>query len=506
MDAAALLCNICPRGPRFSDVSHLLTHVSSKAHLSHYFKLQVRSHQEPDIGALLDGYDTWYRVNNLAKLLADRLSSKDARKKKPHPTKRTTCPSMALPNYVDPRLADPYLETRLSTGYKQETRFDSEEERGLLLPRKMMEDAVPSSQYLAKQLTYDPFIEGTDKDRTDEISRLKGVLWPGMDIFDSATEQMKRKRNQKKDESLLKKMERTSLCVEPTELVFSPTGALRKQRVISGNVEDSSPLKGETPIPRRRAKRALAQADSNIQCGQDRKKIRKNPKYTSNKVEARVNQSGLSFMQTSLNQVPVYPTNVPSREDDSTDFELTYLEHDSGLPRSGLYVYREGLHTSTVDHSQPMTGASAATDLHYLRYEATSSDILPFLHVGNCGSSARFSTDKENIEPLLNHHGRIDPLIGWQSPTPRRNITTETVYPPHCSYPFENDKDPIGFSYNPLVGSSAKLVFEEHAIYTTETNNFLASDIAAKATSPNATISDLEDDGFERLYLDGSSC
>lgn len=82
MDAEALQCNICPKRARFSDVSHLLTHVSSKAHLSHYFKLQVRSHQEIEARNLLDEYDKWYKANHLAKLLSDRMASKEARKRK----------------------------------------------------------------------------------------------------------------------------------------------------------------------------------------------------------------------------------------------------------------------------------------------------------------------------------------------------------------------------------------------------------------------------------------
>ncbi|THC99293.1 hypothetical protein EYZ11_001199 [Aspergillus tanneri] len=329
MDAAALLCNICPKRPRFSDVSHLLTHVSSKAHLSHYFKLQVRSHQEPQAVASLDEYDRWYKSNNLAKLLSDRMSSKEVRKKKPQgkatthkgasaagrnngyrvpPPSVCPLPSSSLPDYLDPRLSDSSLkeDPETANGSVIDSRYispdahpasDCQDHDGTQLPSLCtlpskdpvnpifnqwrqehgtnVEDEMQStpswsgalefiadkaSQSLDTPLNYDPFIDDNygemDKERAEEIARLKGVLWPGMDIFDSATEQMRRKRNQKKDESILKMMEKTSMCVEPTELIFSPTGVLRKQRVISGNVEDSSPLKGETPVPKRRANHA----------------------------------------------------------------------------------------------------------------------------------------------------------------------------------------------------------------------------------------------------------
>ena len=75
-------------------------------------------------------------------------------------------------------------------------------------------------------------------------ARLKGVLWPGMDIFDSATPEMRRKRNQKKDVSVVEQLESNSLVVEPTELVFTPAGSEWKSRSISGlPYDDSSPFR-----------------------------------------------------------------------------------------------------------------------------------------------------------------------------------------------------------------------------------------------------------------------
>ncbi|KAK2861258.1 hypothetical protein FQN49_004380, partial [Arthroderma sp. PD_2] len=79
----------------------------------------------------------------------------------------------------------------------------------------------PSLRSARRSLTSDPFVDDAafeyyDEDEepiqrgSDEASRLKGIFWPGMDIFDSATEEMRRKRNQKKDGSILKQMEETS--------------------------------------------------------------------------------------------------------------------------------------------------------------------------------------------------------------------------------------------------------------------------------------------------------
>lgn len=87
-----------------------------------------------------------------------------------------------------------------------------------------------------------------------ECTKLKGVYWPGMDIFDSATPEMRRKRNQKKDSSVVEQLELNSQGVEPTELIFTPQGSFKKQRRISSSVYDdedleSSPIKSESPKP-----------------------------------------------------------------------------------------------------------------------------------------------------------------------------------------------------------------------------------------------------------------
>ncbi|PTB65372.1 hypothetical protein BBK36DRAFT_1121568 [Trichoderma citrinoviride] len=41
-----LLCTVCPESPRFSDVSHLLTHIASKGHLHHETQTKLKAHQD----------------------------------------------------------------------------------------------------------------------------------------------------------------------------------------------------------------------------------------------------------------------------------------------------------------------------------------------------------------------------------------------------------------------------------------------------------------------------
>jgi len=75
----------------------------------------------------------------------------------------------------------------------------------------------------------------------NDNSKLKGVRYPGMGLFDSASEIQKRKRNQRKDESVLRHMEETSSCIEPTEFVWSEQGDFQRTRYIydSPSIEGS---------------------------------------------------------------------------------------------------------------------------------------------------------------------------------------------------------------------------------------------------------------------------
>jgi hypothetical protein len=107
--------------------------------------------------------------------------------------------------------------------------------------------------------------EVADPMAVSESTKLKGVYWPGMDIFDSATPEMRRKRNQKKDSSVVEQLELNSQVVEATELIFTPLGSFKRQRRIScseSDEEDEVEIKTESPQPVRR-RPALANLDAN---------------------------------------------------------------------------------------------------------------------------------------------------------------------------------------------------------------------------------------------------
>lgn len=75
-----LHCNICPKKPDFSDVSHLLTHIASKGHLSHYYKMKVKASSDEASKRIVDDYDEWYEIWNVQDLMMERMSQKEKKK------------------------------------------------------------------------------------------------------------------------------------------------------------------------------------------------------------------------------------------------------------------------------------------------------------------------------------------------------------------------------------------------------------------------------------------
>ena len=320
-----LHCTICPKKPTFSDISHLLTHVSSKGHLSHYFKLQVRSRQEPEAQQALATYNAWYESNELGKLLSERMASKESKKSTDKPKRRTSTktpkPSVKKERPGSKIQAEGSLndESLLDPRLTQDQSFDQYNDLGshpcdvpmasrgretpgptmypwtvASRPASFVPHATQDSplRYEEDALDYGPTLgsgpssarrkalydltqiptspeppsnasgslytttgsilhrrsddEAID-DHETEVTKLKGVVLPGMDIFDSANALMRRKRNQKKDGTILSQMQSTSALVKPTEMVFFEDGNLAKERFITGLPDDTSPIKGESP-------------------------------------------------------------------------------------------------------------------------------------------------------------------------------------------------------------------------------------------------------------------
>jgi hypothetical protein len=341
-----LRCCICPKRPKFSDLSHLLTHVASKGHLAQQFKTSVRAPTDENAKDALDRYNDWFQRYGIEQLCANRLRSNEFRKSRAAtsgaslssrpsaqrppsaatnansqnrwasagsanhaPLRSVSAAGEAIPFAVPPGTPAPWAEQR--SAQKPQIAIWSTDSARLHQAPRLVEDspsyapspyssvagtnsdqatvdetpAYPAEANAAYPL--ESLIESstpaTTDDRNDETSDeadkpeaeslLKGVLWPGMDIFDSAPPEMKRKRNQKKDGSVVAQMQLNSTLVEPTELIFWAGGDFKKERRIYsaaelGETENNRPTSSRAPNRKRASPVAgmpLRELDANVQ-------------------------------------------------------------------------------------------------------------------------------------------------------------------------------------------------------------------------------------------------
>jgi hypothetical protein len=145
-----------------------------------------------------------------------------------------------------PMMRTPYFSPRHDSAIQRAGFFPSYGYGELARPSAYVE-SMPTSATPPSKLPGSPRYSDEDGNHTKAVedppdnSKLKGILWPGMSIFDSATPVARRRRNQKKDASILEQLENNSLDVEPTERVWTPGGSLKKSKDISGLPSSSSP-------------------------------------------------------------------------------------------------------------------------------------------------------------------------------------------------------------------------------------------------------------------------
>jgi hypothetical protein len=149
-----------------------------------------------------------------------------------------------------------------------------------------------------------------------------------MHLFDAATAEMRRRRNQKKDGSALMQMEKTSRDVQPREVIYSEDWTSIKERPITGMVEDSSPLKGESPLPRkpvRRKRPALAQVSANVPRNARRplKLERSQATYRHHNLNSFTDQGFLSLPISSNSTPYAAKSRYTPTEDETMEFKLT---------------------------------------------------------------------------------------------------------------------------------------------------------------------------------------
>ena len=275
--------------------------------------------------------------------------------------------------------------------------------------------------------------------------KLKGPKWPGMALFDSASPEAQRMRNQKKKHSTLEQMEYDSTLVQPIERIFFSEGTLKLERPITGNVE-SSPLMEPTPKPKRRRLKVNAAVLGDLSTNIPKKRVprtakRTMPDHVTHETDLAVSsEQSLAGTKSPWNDAKDGSDvllNVRGRQDPS-EWLL-----NNGLPvfenRPSFSVYQDSVDMEHWRHAYPTQEQSATIDHPSLKFSITqpanSHHGLPYIESNifqqgePAPSKAMQDTEmssydssqaawrhtlrdlqpgKENIQPLYNSDGSID--------------------------------------------------------------------------------------------------
>lgn len=300
----------------------------------------------------------------------------------------------------------------------------------------------------------------------------KGVQWPGMAMFDSATPEMKRKRNQKKSTSVLKQLQATSEVIEPNELVFDASGTFRKKRTITGEPDSSDSLiEGES------------EPDIDVQ---ERKRPKRRPRAAL--VEKNVN-TNRPFRQRALPRpLSILPSHGPYFDGVDEDEDLTYGAHQP-VKRRGISIHRDNTGPD-ITFEQPGFGLLTAPFRPGNRAEMRPSqnarlNAIPRVQLrmpswetfGQLGSLGSIGNPYTGHNPAYETFGQFINL-GHPSNTLTTGYHAQTTYSQPCganfgsltvdqpSYPTADTGDTLAdlFNYshditpmtaNPLLGLSA---------------------------------------------------
>ncbi|KAK5173601.1 uncharacterized protein LTR77_002282 [Saxophila tyrrhenica] len=308
-DNITLQCIVCPNKPTFSDLSHLLTHLQSKAHLHKKNVLELNASDDTAAAAILDNYTRWMRDNNLTKRCKERQDRKDTSQRgygaratnasrraansttsrnRPRSSQAAGRQPQALrENTIDPQLdahikiedeptSDPYAYNPAIAGPHYAPPMSGYGTTPYPVPSTMQEPSVFDS-IDTDSSSNSPYVEAaprrsargnkhtrsiTEVDDDDDYELYQGIRvpkthaeprkkhdFPGCNVMDCATQEGKRMRNQKKDDSAIVLLENVSKSISPREIV-SIGGVPCRDREITGfpNSDDGQPvLPGEGP-------------------------------------------------------------------------------------------------------------------------------------------------------------------------------------------------------------------------------------------------------------------
>ncbi|KAL9610889.1 MAG: hypothetical protein Q9167_004430 [Letrouitia subvulpina] len=243
-----------------------------------------------------------------------------------------------------------------------------------------------------------------DENKENLISHspeLKGICYPGMSIFDSASPGAQRKRNQRKNASIMEQIKQESLQVKQLEQIYWPDGSLKMRRFITGEVQ-SSPLKEDSPPPpKRRGRKSSGGSPKN----KKRKTVRPSESsdglngFSLSHITKSTNLQAISKQSLAMLDYPLDYESVSksgNTNDEGLDSLLNIGNQDSGSRRS-FSIYNDSraaenrLATNEASASASR-GSPLVQDSHSLAEHARA-------RYQPCGNSGRQQTTPQRHQP-----------------------------------------------------------------------------------------------------------
>ena len=501
-----LQCLICPSIPKFSDTSHLLTHVGSKGHLSHQHKLEIRGESDPVAQSLLESYKEWYSQNGIQILLAERLTIRDVKKAQIEQQSKSTN-AISPPNAavskkrvikyeggltsdlcqivntaelesfeqpipptpinqpaksdfartpkvhlwstvkrdpVNPSLSRFGLHSRPISSDSIGSDKDQGKENGFEID--YFREQPPKSQNTTSQ-SVNSCTQSPDRTRGSAVGthsseripglQLKGIYWPGMDLFDAATVEMKRKRNQKKDPSVLEHMRENSKAVEAKEFIYQANGDFLRAKQFSEEDADESAISSSVSTKKKPKRATLGDKSTNAKTKMVKRATGSKPAKALNTVlPGRASQRTRATAKSSFTSRSQKRNESNSLNDENSDLNLT-LGRQVAPKKHALSVFEDDV---------PISASFVAEEAEYQRATAevlaeglsndeeisNSPHVLSLLNSGppsmtfgqiesSSGEEGRLQrstsrvhpkdiscSGKENIEPIYTRDGRIE--------------------------------------------------------------------------------------------------
>ncbi|KAI1639515.1 hypothetical protein F4809DRAFT_118554 [Biscogniauxia mediterranea] len=456
-----LVCSICPKNSTFSDISHLLTHVSSKGHLHNYFQLSISRETDADAAFALAEFDHWFEENDINTLLRLRKTARAQRTSQPQ--RRIPTLEAAQSGRATRRGGRASRGGRGNRGGRagnDRNRYLSQDELeqvdikdemdieadfginrgktsgswqpGFDIPLDDDDDDEEESKYEPSDL-YSPF----PSEEAMEIAAdgtgslvLKGVVYPGMGGFDAAREDQRRLRNQRKDPAVLRRLKVSSELVSTSEEVLDYNLDYQRSR----DVYDDPSIDGSVVRPIRSCilenilmERQDEDEDESELKRQKRRSARLN---TATSVRKR-RGTGASRQQTRASRSS-RATRSSTRATQSTDMSSlqpnmpsTRVTRSSTSRQSQLPLHNHGLHPDT-DFYRPVTGIETDEGHHYSplnRNRRRQNDRLPALALRPGNPNLAFASPTLGLKksPSSLYTGKENSHLVMKSPNSSSN-------------------------------------------------------------------------------------